>query len=1263
MSDKQELRWERYSELVVFTVKHTDGDGTVTLPEKVNDRTLIAFSLIKAKSCRDIKKLVIPKTVERIKFIDCDVKNLLKVDKENKHLSTDGKALFNRDQTCLIRMFTRSINSYTIPETVQKIEAAAFFECSSLETIDIPEGLISIGKGSFKDCKSLQRIKLPNSLIEIGQDAFKNCDHLVEVNGGENVLTVVYSSFAETPWLNEADFVIIGSTLLTINKVDHELIIPKYVKIIDVPVFSKCKSPSIKKLVLPEAMEEIPAGVFDYCKKIQNIYIPASVRKISPDAFKGGHVYRHGKTVYYEMVSQLSLISVSENNAYYKECEGVLFTKDGKVLLAYPPAKEDREYTVPEGVEEIGAYAFWGNRNLEKIILPDSVRLIGKEAFACSSHLKSIDMGRSLRIIDDEAFEYCENLTVVNLPFSLEKISYRCFSYTGIHSIIIPESVKMIGSCAFDEALSDTVVELPKTVKKIGFRAFGKAKELIVPDDAEIQGLGEQQILITILDHSDGKIKFSVNMIMEKEPDKITTMMEESWNGTDFKFENLDNMFGDFKNIKDRINIALLRLEYPYKLSTDVEKKYRAFLKRNGHKIMKHLIDNSDIKMIEKLISFDTVSEKKGLELLDYANKKENTEVAAMILKVCKPGETKTVSSLALSDMIPELWDINKENTKLLGRYHGNESVVVFPTSYHNVDIIGTSDLRGKVPDNYSGITEVVIPEGYVSLGRNTFKDCINLTKVTLPSTLETIGEYCFANCKSIKEIILPKNVKKVLKGAFSGCGSLNNIILSSELKSLGDSTFERCYSLKTIDLGKNIVVLGSNCFTSTGLEKVIFRGNNCWCPEHMCFNYPRYVYTDGKIDALGIPASTHMPMNYIGLETDEIAKNANKNLLKDITVCACGSLKAFPKNTDPRFKCISFEDFVHAFGGIYKKLYSKKVDVVVTFKIDDNNSTIQKALANGTSVIEEREFLELLKKQDPFKISDYKPNKASVDKAKKKKASLKDDPYKPSLIKKAWGFTSNEDGTIKITDYKGNDTEIIVPERVGDCPVTDLDDSVFSPWKERRREDRKAFMNTIRKVSIPGSVKRLGKSVFSHCKNLINVSIPEGITEIAEYTFNGCTSLENIFLPKSIKAIKRDAFNECIEVKCIGIKAFSNCSNLNSVVIPEGVTNIKADAFCGCSSLTSVTIPDSVTSIEDGAFYGCNSLTNVIIPDSVMIIGAYAFCDCNNLLEITIPDSVEMIGTEAFLHCKNLVIKTIKDSYVEQYAMEEGIPVELIDE
>jgi len=85
-----------------------------------------------------------------------------------------------------------------------------------------------------------------------------------------------------------------------------------------------------------------------------------------------------------------------------------------------------------------------------------------------------------------------------------------------------------------------------------------------------------------------------------------------------------------------------------------------------------------------------------------------------------------------------------------------------------------------------------------------------------------------------------------------------------------------------------------------------------------------------------------------------------------------------------------------------------------------------------------------------------------------------------------------------------------------------------------------------------------------------------------------------------------------------IGNYAFSGCTGLTSVTIPNSVTSIGKSAFSYCSGLTSVTIPNSVTGIGNYAFRGCTGLTSVTIPNSVTSIGNYAFYGCSGLKVLT---------------------------------------------
>lgn len=244
------------------------------------------------------------------------------------------------------------------------------------------------------------------------------------------------------------------------------------------------------------------------------------------------------------------------------------------------------------------------------------------------------------------------------------------------------------------------------------------------------------------------------------------------------------------------------------------------------------------------------------------------------------------------------------------------------------------------------------------------------------------------------------------------------------------------------------------------------------------------------------------------------------------------------------------------------------------------------------------------------------------------------------------------------------------------------------------------ATCKSLERITLPDSVKDIGDHAFAGCQKMKNINIPNGVTDIELNTFSSCVSLESIEIPDSVTYIGHSAFNGCESLKSItipeSVKSFGSgifygCTNLTSVRLNSKITSLsdyrlsnKYYGFFGnCSSLESITLPDNVTEVGSNAFAGCTSLKEISvsannksystsdgilynkektafvciplgiesarIPDGIALLPSYAFKDCASLKNITIPDGITEIPTGAFKNCTSLKTVTIPDS-VKQY-------------
>ena len=242
------------------------------------------------------------------------------------------------------------------------------------------------------------------------------------------------------------------------------------------------------------------------------------------------------------------------------------------------------------------------------------------------------------------------------------------------------------------------------------------------------------------------------------------------------------------------------------------------------------------------------------------------------------------------------------------------------------------------------------------------------------------------------------------------------------------------------------------------------------------------------------------------------------------------------------------------------------------------------------------------------------------------------------------WTYRVLEDGTAEICDY---DSEIFMykapavdpePEGALAIPAT-----LGGRTVTRVGENALSNCGNITSVTIPASVKSIGKAAFWNCWKMKSVTMA-GVKEIDKIAFQSCRSLSSVTMPDDVTILESGVFGGCPsladetdEFVIINGVIYGRASREGvfpkDVVIPATVTRIANFAFAGeWDGVMSVTIPGNVQSIGDHAFSGCNLSEGVVIQKGVQSIGAGAFYR-SNVKSVVIPGSVKSIGESAFTY------------------------------
>ncbi|MBR2571359.1 MAG: leucine-rich repeat domain-containing protein, partial [Clostridia bacterium] len=308
---------------------------------------------------------------------------------------------------------------------VTRIGNDAFAWCGSLTSVAIPDSVTRIGDSAFALCSSLTSVTIPDSVTDIGANPFTSCEAL--------------TGFRVSP--DHPALAVIDGVLF--SKADRRLVscpkgldsdaytIPQGTEIIGVSAFEFCSSlasvaipgsvtrigdsaflgcDGLTSIAIPDSVTEIGKYAFSFCGSLASLAIPGSVTRIGDFAFDAcsgltsiaipDSVKEIGANPFC-WCDALAGLRVSPDHPALAVIGGVLFSKADRRLVSYPAGSASNAYTVPQGIEIIGDFAFSYCGGLTSIAIPGSVTEIGEDAFSNCDWL-TLTVGR-----DSFAKEYC----------------------------------------------------------------------------------------------------------------------------------------------------------------------------------------------------------------------------------------------------------------------------------------------------------------------------------------------------------------------------------------------------------------------------------------------------------------------------------------------------------------------------------------------------------------------------------------------------------------------------------------------------------------------------------------------------------------------------------------------------------------------------------------------------------------------------------------------------------------------------------------
>lgn len=510
----------------------------------------------------------------------------------------------------------------------------------------------------------------------------------------------------------------------------------------------------------------IGGSVFQYATvQPTKVYIPYSVKSIASTAFLGA--------------TSLKTINVMPVNPIFSSVGGILFDRKMKNLLSFPPDKAGAHYTIPNGVTNVGDYAFCGNLHLTSLKMPKSVRTIGFMSVAGCINLTNVFFTNGLIRIGDEAFENNNSLNSINFPNTLKYVGNLAFFDCGnLGKVVIPPNISSIGYEVFSYCDSLTNVNISGSITNVGSAVFWGCKAL-------------NKLVI-----SNGITAISYGMFFEcgkladiKLPDSIKSIGQFAFS----ECLGITNI-----NIPDNCtNIG-----------------YAAFAE---------CVQLRSITIPDSVIYVDSDAFYRCLSLTNIVIGRGVTNIGVQAFSDCP-----ILISINVDDLNPAysskdgVW-FNKDQTVLIKYPSGKVGDYSVPNTVINIGYDGFFEANG--------LTSLIISDSVVDIGVFAFFGAVNLSSVHIGAGVTNIGSSAFYDCGNLTSINIPDKVTNIKDDTFSSCYSLINITIPSSVTNIGADAFGYCLGLQGIWFMGDAPTVDSSAFTLSPATAYYLAGTTGWEP------------------------------------------------------------------------------------------------------------------------------------------------------------------------------------------------------------------------------------------------------------------------------------------------------------------------------------------------------------------------------------------------------------------------------------------------